>query len=109
MKIAASVAIVLLLAALPFDGASKVMAADEITPGEAELCLLDFNKVPRITIDELKAHLDDASVIIIDVRAAGDWDESSIKIKGAVRQVSADAEKWAPQYDKQKTVVLYCA
>ena len=109
MKIAASVAFVLLLAVLPFTRASEGMATSEITPSEAELCLLDFNKVPRITIDELKAHLDDASVGIIDVRAAADWDESSIKIKGAVRQVYADAEKWAPQYDKDKTIVLYCA
>jgi hypothetical protein len=99
----------LALGALWFVGASVCTAASEITPSEAELCLIDFQKVPRMTIDELKAGLDDTSVVIIDVRAAGDWEGSSIKIKGAVREVYADAEKWVPKYDKNKTIVLYCA
>jgi hypothetical protein len=109
MKMAVSVALTLLLAALPLAGASEAMAASEITPGEAELCLLDFQKVPRMSIDELKAILDDPDLAIIDVRAAGDWNASSIKIKGALREVYADADNWGPKYDKGKTIVLYCA
>jgi hypothetical protein len=109
MKIAASIAFGLLLSVLSFAAASKVMAASEISPGEAELCLLDFKKVPRMSIDELKSHLDDPSVVIIDVRAADDWVASSVKIKGAVREVYADTDQWAPKYDKKKTLVLYCA
>jgi hypothetical protein len=99
----------LVLGALLFVVASGCMAASEITPSEAELCLIDFQKVPRISIDELNASLNDSSVVIIDVRAVGDWVGSSTKIKGAVREVYADAEKWVPKYDKGKTIVLYCA
>jgi hypothetical protein len=99
----------LVLGALLFVVASVCKAASEITPSEAELCLIDFQKVPRLSIDELKAGLDDNSVVIIDVRAAGDWAGSSVKIKGAVREVYADAEKWVPKYDREKTIVLYCA
>jgi hypothetical protein len=99
----------LLLGALLFVPASGCMAADEITPDVEELCLIDFQKIPRMSIDDLKSRLGDSSLVIIDVRAIGDWNGSSIKIKGAHREVYADTEKWASNYDKQKTIILYCA
>jgi hypothetical protein len=109
MKMKVLAALVFLLGALPLAGAADVLAADEMSPGEAELCLIDFQKVPRMSIDELKSRLDDASVVVIDVRAAGDWNKSDVKIKGAAREVYADSENWVPRYDKGKTIVLYCA
>jgi hypothetical protein len=109
MKMKTSVALVLLLGFLLFVGASGCMAASESTLTDEELCLIDFQKIPRMTIDELKSRLSDASLVIIDVRAIGDWNGSSIKIKGARREVYADAEKWASKYDNDKTIVLYCA
>ena len=108
-KLSITIAMVLVLGALLFFQASECMPASEKTLTDEELCLIDFTKVPRMTIDELKSRLDDPSLVIIDVRAAGDWNGSSMKIKGAIREVYADAETWAPKYDKDKTIVLYCA
>ena len=108
MKMRVSVVLLLLLVVLPFARASECAAATAINPNEKH-GLIDFQKVPRMSIDELKSRLDDASVVVIDVRAGGDWGGSSIRIKGAVREVYADTEKWAPKYDKDKTIVLYCA
>jgi hypothetical protein len=71
--------------------------------------LFDSQKIPRMTIDELKSRLSDASLVIIDIRSGGDWNGSSIKIKGAIREVYSGAEQWAPKYDQDKTIVLYCA
>lgn len=98
-----------LLGALLFIPASGCAATDEISPAQEELCLLDVRNIPRMSIDELKSRLSDPSIVIIDVRAAGDWNGSSLKIKGAHREVYAETEKWAAKYDKQKTLVLYCA
>jgi hypothetical protein len=109
MKMKVSVALVLLLGALLFAGASGCMAASGSAPTDEELCLIDFQKIPRMTIDELKSRLSDPSLVIIDVRASVDWNESSSKIKGAIRETYAAAEKWASKYDKNKTIVLYCA
>ena len=66
-------------------------------------------EVPRMTKEELKSLMDDVQVVIIDVRAASDWNGSTLMIKGAVRENPWDAESWAGKYDKSKTYVLYCA
>ncbi len=108
MKKRLVIAVVLLMGIL-FAGALPSRAAEALTEDDAELCLIDFQKVPRLSIDDLKSRLADPSLVIVDVRAAGDWNASSIKIKGAFREVYADAENWAAKYDKDKTVVLYCA
>ena len=65
--------------------------------------------VPRMTKEELKSLMDNAQVVIIDVRTDSDWNESTLKIKGALREKPRDAESWADKYDKTKTYVLYCA
>ncbi len=109
MKVKVSIASVLLLAALLNAWPSGCLAAGESAPTDEELCLIDFQKIPRMTIAELKSRLGDPSLVIIDVRAAVDWNESSSKIKGAIRETYATAEKWASKYDKGKTIVLYCA
>ena len=66
-------------------------------------------EVPRMTKEELKSLMDDPQVVIIDVRTDSDWNGSTLKIKGAVREAPRDAESWADKYDKSKTYVLYCA
>jgi 3-mercaptopyruvate sulfurtransferase SseA len=43
-------------------------------------------EAPRMTKEELKAMFGNPDVIIIDVRAQGDWKESDLKIKDAVRE-----------------------
>ncbi len=65
--------------------------------------------VPRMQMDELKARLGDPALVVIDVRQTGDWDASSTKIKGAIREEYRSVSDWASNYSKDKTIVLYCA
>ena len=65
---------------------------------------------PRMSKEDLKSKLGDPGVIILDVRASGDWDNSSTKIQGAIREdPDKSARSWADKYSKDKTIVLYCA
>ncbi len=109
MKIKITMASLLSLILLSFAGGSGCMAATQLTPDEGEICLIDVQDVPRMSVDELKVRLDDPSLIIIDVRSPGDWNGSSTKIKGAYREVLEKIEEWTPRYDKEKAVVLYCS
>ena len=69
-----------------------------------------LTKVQRITREELKALLNDPSVVVIDVRTDWSWRESDKKIKGAVREDPlAEVKTWALKYPKEKKIVLYCA
>jgi hypothetical protein len=63
---------------------------------------------PRISGKVLAALLDNPEVIVIDVRRAADYDGSSSKIKGAVRESEKDIS-WSGKYPKDKLLVLYCA
>lgn len=65
--------------------------------------------VPRMTTDELKAHLGDTDYIVLDVRAGRDWNGSSEKVLGAERVDPGNVDQWANNYDREKTLVLYCA
>jgi hypothetical protein len=69
----------------------------------------DGKEVPRMTIDDLKSRLTDASLVVIDVRQGNDWTGSSVKIKGAVREDPAKVSEWTAKYSKDRTLVLYCA
>lgn len=109
MKIKISVVSGLFLILLFLTGGAGCIAATEGAPDEAWFLLNPEQGVPRMSVDELKSRLNDPSLIIIDVRAPGDWKASSTKIKGAFREVLDTIEEWAPKYDKDKTIVLYCA
>lgn len=85
---------VVLLTALTALGAGLAAAGDE---------------APRIGKDEVKAKLGAPDTSIIDVRAASDWKGSKVKIKGAVREDPSDADSWASNYPKDRTLILYCA
>jgi rhodanese-related sulfurtransferase len=65
--------------------------------------------IETVDKDELKPMLGTADLVIIDVRAGRDWSSSEFKIKGAVREDPGDVEAWAGNYEKGKTIVLYCA
>ncbi len=67
-------------------------------------------KVPRMTKEQLKEMLGKPDRVVLDVRAAGDWDKAQMKIQGAVREdPGKGAKTWAGKYGKDKTIVLYCA
>ncbi len=65
--------------------------------------------VPRMTKQALRAVMGNPDVIIIDVRQPGDWANSDLKIKGAVREDPEAVQSWANKYPKDKTLVFYCA
>jgi 3-mercaptopyruvate sulfurtransferase SseA len=65
--------------------------------------------VPRVERETLKGWLGDPNLVLIDVRAAKDWQESDKKIKGAVRQDPEKTKTWAAGLPKEKKIVLYCA
>jgi hypothetical protein len=65
--------------------------------------------VPRMTIEQLKAQMDNSDFVIIDVRSDHDWQDSNTKIKGAVRENPSKLDSWINNYPKDKTIVLYCA
>jgi len=91
--------LVLLLGALLLMGISACGTVSKVVTKE----------VPRMSVDGLNAHLNDPSFIVIDVRASDDWNKSSAKIKGAIRETGDKVSDWAPKYSKDKTIVLYCA
>ncbi len=70
---------------------------------------LTVNSVPKMTIDELKGRLNSPDLVIIDVRSAWDWKESTTKIKGAVREDARRLASWFGKYPESKTIVFYCA
>jgi rhodanese-related sulfurtransferase len=65
--------------------------------------------VPRISIQEANQVHGNSNVIFIDVRTAKSWWRSSAKIPDAIREQPDAVEQWAPKYDKNKTLILYCA
>ena len=67
------------------------------------------DSVSRMTKEELKARLDDPSLVVVDARANRDWSASDRKIKGAVRIEPRDASKLPETYSKDQTLVFYCA
>lgn len=65
--------------------------------------------VDTMNKDELKSMLGSENVLVLDVRAGRDWSSSEFKIKGAIREDPGDVSAWAGKYEKEKTIVLYCA
>lgn len=65
--------------------------------------------VPRMSVDELKTHLGDDGLLILDVRANRDWTGSNDKIVGAERVDSGNVNHWADSYAREKPIVLYCS
>ena len=63
--------------------------------------------VPRMTIAELKTQLENPDFTIIDVRSSADWQGSTMKIKGAIREESQQVDAWISKYPKDKNIVLY--
>jgi 3-mercaptopyruvate sulfurtransferase SseA len=63
--------------------------------------------IPFISIEALKAKLGDPSVVILDVRIAGDIAASRHKVKGAVWVNPKEIEQWVHSFSKDLTYVLY--
>jgi rhodanese-related sulfurtransferase len=66
-------------------------------------------EVKEITKEELKPLLEDAAVVVLDVRVQSHWNGSGAKIKGSVREDPNQVKAWMEKYGKDKTLVFYCA
>ncbi len=65
--------------------------------------------VPRISVQELKAKMDAAeNIIVIDMRTDRQYQESTEKIKGAVRISVVELEDSSRALLKGKEIVTYC-
>jgi hypothetical protein len=62
-----------------------------------------------MTKEQLLPMLVKSDIIVIDVRANYDWDKSTAKIKGAVREEGMKFGSWMNKYPKDKTIIIYCA
>jgi hypothetical protein len=70
--------------------------------------LLSPDDVPRMSKEELKQRMGSPNLVILDVRIPPEWEESTRKIKGAVREDPSDIDSWATKYSPGKTLVFYC-
>ncbi len=61
----------------------------------------------RISKEEVLAHKDDPDTVIIDVRT--DRKDADVKIKGAVLETADHVDRWAHDYDMEKTLIFYCS
>ena len=64
-------------------------------------------EVPRISKEQVKEMIGHSDTIIIDVRSGKSWDETELKIKGAVREDPTQVRSWIDKYPKDKTLVFY--
>ena len=62
-----------------------------------------------MTKDELKKELGNSDLVILDVRTGKDWKSSEFKVQGATRVNPREFSSWGKKFDKDKTLVLYCA
>lgn len=65
--------------------------------------------VQLMTTEQLNKSLNDPNVVILDARGAWDWVKTEDKIASATRVDPANLNSWISNYDKKKTIVLYCA
>jgi rhodanese-like protein len=87
----------------------RVLLLTALTALGAGAAWANGDDAPRIGKDDAKAMLGKAGTTIIDVRTLSDWKESTLKIKGAVREDPTAVESWASHYPKDRTLILYCA
>ena len=62
---------------------------------------------PRISKEDLKELLGKPDVVIVDVRTGSDWNDSPVKVKGAVREEADKVDSWIEKYSRDTTLVLY--
>lgn len=71
--------------------------------------MVKADNVQRMLKEELKELIGRSDVVILDVRTGWHWMQAEAKIKGAVRELPEGFESWSDKYERDKTIVLYCA
>ena len=63
----------------------------------------------KVSAHEVKARMDRGDpLVFIDTRNAKAWDESTMKIPGAIRVPADDVERHLPEIPRDRPVVTYC-
>ena len=88
--------------------ATALMVASLLAGGAGAVSAQAIRSVPRITIDELKALMDQKAVVVLDVRDARSFDKG--RIPGAINVDYTMVLKQADRFAGEKrTIVAYCA
>ncbi len=66
-------------------------------------------EAPRISKEDVRSHLGDKNMVILDARTLWSWEGSDKKIKGAVRVDPSNVDPWAGNVPKGKKIVVYCS
>ncbi len=86
-----------------------VLAAVALVVFSARAYATDSSRVPRITVDELKAKLDRGeSIVILDVRSGGAYRSSKVRIKGAVRMAYNELDERFVELPMGREIITYC-
>jgi rhodanese-related sulfurtransferase len=59
--------------------------------------------------EDLREKMDRPEVVVLDVRKESDYQDSDLKIQGAVRVDPTDIDAWLSRYPRDRELVLYCA
>jgi rhodanese-related sulfurtransferase len=63
----------------------------------------------RVTVDELRERLDRGEQFtFVDARNSKAWDESEIKLPGAIRVPANEAQNLVERMPRDRTVITYC-
>lgn len=68
-----------------------------------------MTQVPRMSKEDLREKMDRPEVAVLDVRKESDYQDSDLKIQGAVRVDPTDIDAWVSRYPRDHELVLYCA
>jgi rhodanese-related sulfurtransferase len=66
-------------------------------------------QTPKMSKETLKGKLNDAELIVVDVRTVSAWEKCDSKITGARRENPEKVSTWMGSYPKEKTIVFYCS
>ena len=91
----------------PFRVAEFIVVLLAVTAFCSPVAKAESIEVPRISVEQTKAVLDNPEVVIIDVRTAKTWWRSRTKILNAVREELGSLKEWAGKYPKDKTLIFY--
>jgi hypothetical protein len=75
----------------------------------ADVALAAPPQADPITKEELRPLLGRPDVVLIDMRFGHDWNDATLKIKGAVREDPMKPGQWLDKYPKDKMIIFYCA
>ena len=85
------------------------LAACVASTTQTDLQPVEKDGVPRISIQQLKDILGQEELVLLDTRPTQQWKASTKKIPGSVHHSSFKVQKWADEYEKNATIVTYCA